>query len=488
MALVSIQRSVGVAYPTDGDISPTRRSDENLLADNAERASRVYALVRDCLRSYQTAAGRTAAQNEYLKPWIKPGDRVWVLPNVVMHRRLGESVIKFRSKCTHGSVVRAIVDYAVHATHDASRVSVGNAPIQSCDYARATRESGMAAVTDFYRQLGYPQIGPYDLRSFSSRRTWYGALLAVHSAAPDDAVAIDLGEDSLMEELFQEQEPLLRIGDYPPDSIMTFHSRGKHVYVLSRSVLEADVIISAPKLKTHQKVGITGALKCGIGTVARKECLAHHRKGGPEIGGDEYPKSSLFRWVASELSDLTGSLDTSFTANAGRVLGKAYIRLLRVGRKGTMGGAWYGNDTAWRMALDIARILRYGRPDGTLSDEPFRRLIGFVDGIVGGEGDGPLRPQPHYTGAVLFCPDVCSLDASSALIMGFDPEKIPLIKSAFADRRYRLTEEALSELSVTLNGRILSQGQLLQEFHPPYKAAKGWRGHIEAEATGRGPH
>ena len=56
--------------------------------------------------------------------------------------------------------------------------------------------------------------------------------------------------------------------------------------------LEADVIINLPKLKTHQKAGITCALKNLIGINGNKEYLPHHRIGGFELGGDCYPGSS----------------------------------------------------------------------------------------------------------------------------------------------------------------------------------------------------
>ena len=58
------------------------------------------------------------------------------------------------------------------------------------------------------------------------------------------------------------------------------------------AVLEADVIVNLPKLKTHKKAGVTCALKNLIGINGNKEYLPHHRIGGHNLGGDCYPGGS----------------------------------------------------------------------------------------------------------------------------------------------------------------------------------------------------
>ena len=47
-------------------------------------------------------------------------------------------------------------------------------------------------------------------------------------------------------------------------------------------------------------------------------------------------------------------------------------------------GNWHGNDTTWRMVLDLNRALRYGDGVGVLHDEPQRRYFSVVDGIIAG--------------------------------------------------------------------------------------------------------
>src|ERR1022692_1434372 len=50
---------------------------------------------------------------------------------------------------------------------------------------------------------------------------------------------------------------------------------GAHRYAVGNTVLSADVILNVPKLKTHMKTGMTGALKNFVGIVGSKDFLPH---------------------------------------------------------------------------------------------------------------------------------------------------------------------------------------------------------------------
>ena len=165
-------------------------------------------------------------------------------------------------------------------------------------------------------------------------------------------------------------------------------------YLLARDLLEADVVLNLPKLKTHKKAGVTCALKNLIGINGNKEFLPHHRVGGAATGGDCYPRRSSVKRALEYIADQRNQ-----TTSGGRVMfwygmTLALTRILKVkGDRLGFEGSWSGNDTIWRTRPDLNRILIYGRADGTMADVPQRRVIHLVDGIVAGHGDGPLAPQ-----------------------------------------------------------------------------------------------
>ena len=85
-------------------------------------------------------------------------------------------------------------------------------------------------------------------------------------------------------------------------------------------------------------------------------------------------------------------------------------------------GNWAGNDTCWRMALDLNRSLLYGNPDGSLREAgKAKHYLAIVDGIIGGQGNGPLCPDPVGSNVLIAGTDPAAVDAVAARLMGFDP-------------------------------------------------------------------
>jgi hypothetical protein len=144
-------------------------------------------------------------------------------------------------------------------------------------------------------------------------------------------------------------------------------------------------------------------------------------------------------------------------------------------------GAWYGNNTAWRMALDVARILIFGRSDGTLASVPQRQHLVFVDGIVGGEGEGPLMPEPVRVGVVLFSDDLVGADTACARLIGFDANAIPLVREGWRHLGGARDVRDAAALAVTVNGSPYTLDRLGEVLSRPFKAPIGWRGVIESQ-------
>ncbi len=177
----------------------------------------------------------------------------------------------------------------------------------------------------------------------------------------DRFVLFDLGRDSLLEPI-TDGSGSFRVTCYDPRLMARTHAPGRHQYLVAKDVMEADVIINLPKLKTHKKAGVTCALKNLIGINGNKEFLPHHRAGGSRSGGDCYPGASLVK-RALEYSLDRQNQTASFVG--GRLWREVAVNLERISiRSGDelgVEGSWAGNDTVWRTGLDLNRILLYGR-------------------------------------------------------------------------------------------------------------------------------
>jgi uncharacterized protein (DUF362 family) len=451
---------------------------------SADRPNADRSVVRGMVERALLLAGSTGESGgPLLGEWISPGERVFLLPNLVMNRRSdrGETIPRFLAKCTNGSIVQPLFDHAVEASGDSRLVSVGSAPLQACDYAAVVREAGFTDGASKV-ETASADMQPMDLRSVATVWSKYGALLE-RDSRDVPTVEVDLGSRSFLDELYLKNSSVdFRVGDYAPSETLSFHSKGSHIYTIHRAVLESDVIISVPKLKTHEKVGITCALKGTIGTVTRKECLAHYRHDTRHARGDEHPPGNPLRSLAAEISDRSYAAPDTWLGNASRIVGKSAFRLARIGQRGIMGGAWAGNDTAWRMALDVARILRFARPDGSIAETPQRSHLVLVDGIVAGEGEGPLRPSPVPAGTVLFSDDPVAADVTCAQLMGFEPDRIPLLSHAM-DLSLDLPLRSWTSCSVQWDEKTFPDvGAIPSVLARPFRPAKGWAGVIERSA------
>ncbi len=488
-ARISISVDPSVQYPSaEHYFSPGERYPEYVLGHYSPEPNPVYRIVRTCLAN----AGLDASQ--YGKPawnplrqYLKAGSNVFLLCNFVKHDDLGHGPSKFSAKCTHGSVVRALLDYVLIALNGSGTVGFGNAPIQSCDWDRVMRETGAARLEEFYANVcSQPQpVRATDLRSHVVRDGLLGGLQVQRHAEDDACREVDLGKESLLEELYAEgRDPRFRVLDYDPRRTERRHGPGRHVYVIHRKVLESDVVISVPKLKTHEKVGITGGIKGCVGAVAHKDCLAHHRLGRPGQGGDEYPDGLAMLAPLSALHDYVNCQPPGWRkslAHSADVLARKVLR--RFTR--AVGGSWPGNDTCWRMALDLARILVFADKEGRLQSEPQRTHLVFTDGIVAGEGNGPLNPDPVDLGYVAFANNVAAGDYVNALAMGFDPVRIPLIRAALESDPRALAEGAPTAWDLKLNGRAASLREIERVFTHRFAPPRAWRGALERNLADR---
>jgi len=414
--------------------------------------------------------------------YIKPGMKVFILCNFVFHRRPGECELDFQAKCTHGSVVAAILEYCLRAVGKEGAVFVGNAPLQSCDWLSVLQDSGVDKVIAQCQQKGY-QVMAKDLRLFVTKLKKIGNLEIVEERDSGDGIEIDLGTNSLLDELYtNEAKPKFRITDYNPERIDNFHCPGSHKYVIHREILESDVIIHIPKLKTHEKVGLTLGLKGCVGTIGLKDCLPHHRFGSPNHGGDEYPDDCAIKVISSKLHDYVFSRHWPMIIKLPlQAIDRGIRKLIRI-FDGVIAGSWHGNDTAWRMALDIARILHYVDKHGEFKSTKQREHLMFIDGVVGGEGEGPLSPRGVESGILIFTDNIALGDRIACRIMGYDPDDIPIVREAFRHMEYGLIRNE-EPIQIVFNGKMVSEDELYPVLGRPFRSPKGWTKYLLKEGS-----
>jgi uncharacterized protein (DUF362 family) len=467
-----------------------------LLRDESsdEPANHVYAAVRAALRGLGLDAENFGSADWNPLGSLTPrGSHIVLKPNFIRHwnpkadSHSGRASIE--SVITHGTVLRAVADYAFLAAGVEGSVTIAEAPQHDCDFEKISEIAGLDSLVRFYDEKLGRELKIIDLRRETA--TYRDAVITERSQLPGDPRGyrmIDLGRNSAFEGAGLDPQRF-RGADYDPGPTTEHHRNGKNEYLLSETVLSADLIVNLPKLKTHKKTGVTLALKNLVGINGDKNLLPHHCVGSVDQGGDEYPGSS---WL-----DASRSRGTEIgRALLKRQAGAALIRWARRiegairGDEFIRSGNWYGNRTTWRMCVDLNRCLYYSNAKGEDfgASEPLRKVLTVMDGVVAGEGEGPLAPRNVPLGSILAATDPIALDLVALRLMGFDEQNVPKICEPMADQRLRITQVRKCEDVVVYetdsNGcdvqrRTLNEICCKHEFlaHP------GWVGHIERKSA-----
>lgn len=402
---------------------------------------------------------------------ISPGDAVVLKPNWVNDRNsLPDG--SFECLVTHTSVIEAVLHYVVLAKPGS--IIVGDAPIQDCDFDNLRDQCGLDALRDRFAKRGH-EIQICDFRLTKMK----GLFDDRERREPDsDGYCLfDIGDDSWLTPITDDRTAF-RVANYDPDVLESNHRPGTHRYLVARPIIDADVIINLPKLKTHKKAGVTGALKNMVGINGFKEYLPHHRKGGSADGGDCYDGSRWLKKLAEDSVDRAnrgrGRLSRYFFTRLAGLETRLNAALHEDDRN--LDGSWHGNDTVWRMCLDLQRIVHYGTSDGRISDARQRKLITITDAIIAGERDGPLAPTPRPLGVMTLGTNVAALEWVHCMLMRIDPRKIPLVVHAFDETAWPLADFSPEDIEICVNGEILSDPRRIESFSREFVAPAGWTG------------
>ncbi|HEX2569721.1 MAG TPA: DUF362 domain-containing protein [Polyangia bacterium] len=430
----------------------------------------VYEMVEASFRALGLDRARAGSPEwNPLGDLIAPGDRVVVKPNFVTSKNFHEHLRGEKLACssTHGSVLRPILDYALRAAGPRGRVRVVDTPVEGCDLEAVVEGLGVAALLSEYRRRGH-DVELLDLRHFRVvphmalddvrrvGRSWNLGLLLRERLRGDPLgyQIVDLGERSRFHEV-ERRGTLLRFHRSHQRTPVPHHVGGRHEYSIPRTVLDADVVINIPKMKTHKKSGVTLALKSCIGLSNEKYWLPHYTAGTPGDDGDEYPEVPPWAVrVENQLQRFPLPGDHSLIARAPRLGdGRSQGGLLH---GHVMEGSWQGNDTIWRTVLDLNRVLFDADREGRLRDRPQRRYLALVDGIIAGEGEGPLAATPRPAGLLVAGCDPALVDLVCVRAMGLCEHAVPMITQAFVDPP--LPGSSPAALSLVMDGPPVASG------------------------------
>ncbi len=248
-------------------------------------------------------------------------------------------------------------------------------------------------------------------------------------------------------------------------------------------------MINCPKIKTHKKGGVTLSMKNLVGINGDKNWLPHYRAGFERNGGDEFPRPDLYSRFRRLAADWARQM-------LKRGAGAGVFKRIRAAENAVglgvrlRNGNWYGNDTIWRTTLDLNKILYHGDRRGDLAGPPARRVLNVYDGVVAGDGDGPMSPRSRPLGLLAAGEDGGAVDVVLAWIMGFDWRRIPVLAHGVEDLAggvrvtgFRGDHDSLPVLWIDESGeRELRFSEIDANLH--FEAHPGWKGRIEREPGG----
>lgn len=370
------------------------------------------------------------------------GKKILLKPNWVKHSGNEQDEICMR---THDQFLLAALEVILEKKP--ASVVIGDTPIQGCNWEKMISNELVDSVIEFSNQYQIPiKIKDFRRATFDPSKN-----NPSRERSPiSEYLIFDLGTASFLEPISRTDRKLFRVTNYSPDRLAEAHREGVHKYCITKELFDSDVVISLPKVKTHQKAGISVALKNLVGLNGDKDYLPHHRLGGTGFGGDCYPGKNYLRYFSELALDQANQKQGKTCYRYWTRLSTVLWRISFPGKYHQLAGDWFGNDTTWRMVLDLNKIALYGNKDGTLSQIPQRIVYSLCDGIIGGQGDGPLQPQPLPLGIISLTNHSPVNDICMGTLMGFEINKVSLLAAAFNYSKSDMVELLLNGETIVI--------------------------------------
>jgi uncharacterized protein (DUF362 family) len=431
------------SYPQPPFHPPSNYPEFQGIFNEFDSANRLYGNIRSLFINggYDKTNIGTEKWNPF-RGYIYDGQLVVIKPNLVKEEYKHQAGIKCIT--THASVIRPIVDYLYllqKIDNIKFKVVIADVPIQGANFNKIVEENGLSSIMEyFYNKIDF-DLKLIDLRHERAivEKSGYFKTIPVEGD-PLGYTKVHL-EESFLNDIVKDYKKFGAPG-YGAKSASSYHKKiGEHFYHIPNTVLSADLFINVPKIKTHKKAGITVAMKNLIGINGDKGWIPHFRRGSIKNGGDEFDnKELLLKNLVTRANLFLFGKSKYLLLFARKVFKMFFIKLFRKHFRDLDGlseydrkakflidGNWYGNDTIWRPILDLNRILIFSNKNGVLTKNKMRKYICLSDGIVAGEGDGPLDPYPKHIGLITLCENPVINDVCCSKLMGFDWQKIPLL-------------------------------------------------------------
>ena len=501
---VGIVRTKEALYPKEAPYHPSAQYPEYPFHDFvSNQPNLVYDGIRRLFSELELdLPHRNTAEWNPLGHIISKGMTVVIKPNLVMSNvkvpfavhNVAISDDDLRHKdifaiITHPSVLRVIVDYCWIALKGEGRIVIADAPQYNCDFRELLELTKLDDVVQFVNKFQGPKVEILDLRNYWSKTRHFASLRRELPGDPKGTVTVNIGKESAF---YNVNSSRFYGAVYDRNETIYHHSGERQEYEISGTILGSDVVIFVPKLKTHKKVGVTCNLKNLVGACTNKNHLVHYTLGPPSEGGDQYPDGLLTRTERRVINFERWMYDHFLAKRTKRrelvhrlVYGFIYMKILKhfglevpYEKRMLDAGNWYGNNTAWRMVVDLAKIFYFSDRGGRLGSKAERRMFSIVDGIIGGEGMGPLSPDPKPVGILLGGDNILAVDLVATRLMGFDPHKLK--EFVMLDPKYDFGPRRLDDIEIETDDEVLRNG-LRDKTNRlfSFKPHPGWVGHIE---------
>lgn len=364
-----------------------------------------------------------------LKNLIKENDKVVIKPNWIRqsHQHNGD---EWESVITHPAVITSVLEFVLGCLKGSGKVTIADGPQTDSSW----NEIMSHMTSELWLSMGKKFGSEVEIIDFRDHEwTLKGEIITKRKELTGDPLGPTIVDLSDKSEFADHKIQTKYYGaDYNIEETNQAHNAESNKYKVSRTVLESDVFINISKLKTHKKTGITCSLKNLVGINTYKNWLPHYTIGTPDNGGDQFASSTNKSKVETNLVNRVKSVLNKYPA-----IGKVISPLKGLGKyifgntdDVIRSGNWYGNDTIWRTVLDLNKILFYASSDGSIRESVMsnmKRYITIVDGIIAGEGNGPMAPDHVETGLLIAGTNPVAVDCVCAKLMGFDYQKIPMI-------------------------------------------------------------